>query len=339
MTTAEFLATLRERDVRLWVEEGRLRCSAPAGALDNEMKAALASRKNEIIAVLRRAEAIKGGPSAIIPLKPQGRRPPLFAVPGHNGDIFCYLELARHLDADQPLLGIQPPGLDGSKPFRSIEELASYEVRQIRQYRPQGPYLVAGYCAGGTVAFEIARQLTEQGQHVALLALIGSSFPTLYRWRSRVVFRAGDLVARAQRHLRVLASNSLAEGTAYIKARAQMCRDERTARTQESRNPLARNRRRVEHATITGIRKYRLRPYPGRIDLFLASEAGREWGGLPHQWRSMASVLHEHVGSDDCGLDSMLKEPHVVTLATVLGPLLANAALRSEATGLLAVKP
>ncbi len=65
MDTGTLLSILRERDVRLWVEEDRLKCSAPAGALDPEMRAALASRKEELLAFLRQAEAL-GGPVASI---------------------------------------------------------------------------------------------------------------------------------------------------------------------------------------------------------------------------------------------------------------------------------
>ena len=34
MSTAEFLSHLRERDVRLWVEDGRLKVDAPPGVVD-----------------------------------------------------------------------------------------------------------------------------------------------------------------------------------------------------------------------------------------------------------------------------------------------------------------
>src|SRR6202012_1387927 len=72
------------------------------------------------------------------------------------------------------------PGLDGSAPLASVEELARFEIEQIRAYRPKGPYLIAGHCAGGTLAFEVAQQLTAAGHEVGLLALIGSPFPTRF---------------------------------------------------------------------------------------------------------------------------------------------------------------
>jgi thioesterase domain-containing protein len=325
MTTVELLARLRARDARLWIEQDRLRCSAPTGALSAELKAAMATRKDEIIALLRHAEALKHGWSAIVPLKAEGRRPPLFAIPGHNGDVFCYRPLAGHLDPDQPLLGVQPPGLDGGDLFRSIDELARHAVRQIRQHRPYGPYLIAGYCTGGTVAFEVARQLVAQGQQVPLLAIFGSPYPPLYRWRSLARIRAGELAARARRHLRALTSGSLADAAAYIKRRARRRQDERAVHAEQLHNPARQNRRRVERATTAAVRRYHVRPYPGRIDYFLPSEAARFLGGLPQQWQAAAGSLREHVGPDDCALAVMLREPHVAGMAEELCPLLSEA--------------
>src|ERR1700760_837373 len=140
MDAAALLSTLRARDVRLWVEDTQLKCSAPVGALDAGLREAITSRKKEIMMSLRQAEALKTGLASIVPIKPEGRRPPIFAVSGHGGDVFCLLPLARHLHPEQPMIGIQPPGLDGTAPLTTLEALARYEIGQIKHYRPQGPY-------------------------------------------------------------------------------------------------------------------------------------------------------------------------------------------------------
>ena len=317
MDTGELLSRLRERDVRLWVEGDRLRCSAPAGVLDAEMRAVLSSRKEEILALLRHADTLSNRPPAIIPLKPDGSRPPLFAIPGHNGDVFCYITLARHLDADQPLFGVQPPGADGSDPLRSIRELARYEVDQIRRFRPLGPYLIAGYCAGGTIAFEVARQLAEQGAEVALLALFGSPFPATYRWASRLRAGLEDLRDRVGRHLRALASGSLADRFQYVRTRWRGRSQERAVAPGVDSAVIER-RKRLERATIAAIRAYRQPKYPGRIDLFVPSEEWRKLCGQAHQWQAVAAATHEHVGPDGASLDAMLQEPLVGPLAASL---------------------
>lgn len=298
MDMATLFSILRERDVKLWVEEDRLKCSAPAGALGAELRTTLASRKKDILALLRRPEG-QSGPAAIVPIKPGGRRRPIFAVSGHGGDVFYLLGLARHLDAEQPMLGVQPPGLDGSEPLKTVEELARYEIEQIRRYQAQGPYLIAGHCAGGTIAFEVAQQLTAAGQQVALLALIGSAFPTMFRRRTLAWLRlrryakaltsASEFMSKLQRRLHT--PDALAGVSPAVLAA----------------------RRRVDSATVAAVRSYKPRPYPGHIDLFITSD---NWHH-PHLWRAFGGAVREHrVG--DFEIDDLLLGPDVTVLAASL---------------------
>ncbi|OMI07329.1 hypothetical protein BSN85_20585 [Bradyrhizobium brasilense] len=69
METATLLSVLRDRNVRVWVEGDRLKCSAPAGALDAELRATLADRKQELLAWIRQAEALKSGPADSLPIE------------------------------------------------------------------------------------------------------------------------------------------------------------------------------------------------------------------------------------------------------------------------------
>jgi amino acid adenylation domain-containing protein len=58
-TTADFLARLRALDIRLSLDGERLNCNAPKGALSGDLRAELAARKPEIIALLR--QTTRGG--------------------------------------------------------------------------------------------------------------------------------------------------------------------------------------------------------------------------------------------------------------------------------------
>ena len=331
MQTANLLSILRERDVRLWIEEDRLRCSAPQGALTPDLKAALASRRDEIIAVLKNSQGMQSRPNSIVPLKPDGRRPPLFAIPGHNGDVFCYVALARHLDADQPLLGLQPPGLDGSEPLRSIETLARFHVEHIRQYRPEGPYLIAGYCAGGTIAFEVARQLTEQGQGVELLALLGAPFPTFYRRVPQAVRLARWFVGRVRHHGQVLISGTLPDAVRYLRERARHHQAGSTASPSDLDGALLASQQRVEKATLVALRHYRPRRFVGEVDIVLPADAWRTEGTRTELWGRWSLGMREHIGVDNCPHDMMLKEPHVAAIANALALRLQEAARLEEA--------
>jgi hypothetical protein len=169
-----FLAKLRERDIQVWAEGDVLRCSAPAGALTDDLRDALQVRKQEILQFLRSAAALAGQQRAIVPLQSHGRRTPVFGVAGHNGDVFCYRALAQLLGDDQPFYGLQPPGLDGhSELIADVESLAAYFAAQIRAFRPDGPYIIAGFCSDGAVAFELAQQLLQAHVTVDFLALFG----------------------------------------------------------------------------------------------------------------------------------------------------------------------
>src|SRR5262249_59790518 len=51
--------------------------------------------------------------SSLVAIQTRGARPPLFCVPGHSGTILCFHELARRLGPEQPVFGLDPPGLHG----------------------------------------------------------------------------------------------------------------------------------------------------------------------------------------------------------------------------------
>jgi thioesterase domain-containing protein len=310
--TTTLLSTLRQRNVRLWIEDGRVKCNAPVGALDDELRATLVSQKDAVLVHLRHAETLKGLPPAIVPIKIEGSKPPIFAVSGHGGDIFCLRALARRLDAEQPVLGVQPPGLDGTRPMNSVEALARYEIEQIQQYWPSGPYLIAGHCSGGTIAFEVAQQLAASGQEVSLLALIGSPFPTRFRHLPQILLRvsryadalvSGSFVRKLQRRLKPI--DYLEEVSPTVLAA----------------------RERVDRATIAAVRMYRPRRYEGQIDLFVT---GDKWH-RSNQWRAVAGNIREYrLGSFE--INDLLLTSHIEVLAAALQDCLGSIDYSSSST-------
>ncbi|MEJ2768461.1 amino acid adenylation domain-containing protein, partial [Mycetohabitans sp. B46] len=111
----------------------------------------------------------------LLALKPQGSRPPLFCIHPAMGLSWSYMGLLPHLDSDQPLYGLQARGFDGTGTLAStIEAMASDYLEQIRRIQPQGPYHLLGWSLGGMVAHSMAVQLEQQGESVALLALLDS---------------------------------------------------------------------------------------------------------------------------------------------------------------------
>jgi thioesterase domain-containing protein/acyl carrier protein len=116
--------------------------------------------------------------TSIVEIQPQGSRPPLLLVHGAGGGMFWgYTALAHHLGKDQPVYAFKSRGVDGCDELASIEEIARHYVADLRAFQPRGPYCLGGYCFGGNVAYEMARELSAQGEKVSLLALINCMPP------------------------------------------------------------------------------------------------------------------------------------------------------------------
>ncbi|XZE17904.1 aminotransferase class III-fold pyridoxal phosphate-dependent enzyme [Pirellulaceae bacterium SH449] len=115
--------------------------------------------------------------SNLVEIQPEGSRTPLFCTPAADGLTLVYHELSDHLGEDQPVYGLNSPGVLGLPIPDTLEELAANMIREMREVQPKGPYLLAGYCSGGTTALEIARQLVNEGEQVAMLAMIET-----YNW-------------------------------------------------------------------------------------------------------------------------------------------------------------
>jgi thioesterase domain-containing protein len=143
------------------------------------------------------AQALRSGEpdqwSTLVPIQTKGARPPLFLVHGFGGGVLGYAELARGLGDDQPVYGLQAVGVDGrGTPHETVEEMAAHFVEVIRAQQSQGPYYLGGYCFGGIVAYEVARQLEAQQQPVALVAIFEGYAParllaTEATWSPRLI--------------------------------------------------------------------------------------------------------------------------------------------------------
>jgi acyl transferase domain-containing protein len=110
--------------------------------------------------------------STLVPIRAIGIHLPLFCVSGIHGNVLVYADLAKHLGTSQPFYGLQSRGLDGIQPpHTSIEEMATYYIAAMKSVQPEGPYFLGGFSLGSKVVWEMAQQLHQQGQKVALLAL------------------------------------------------------------------------------------------------------------------------------------------------------------------------
>jgi len=110
--------------------------------------------------------------SPLLPLNEKGNHFPLYCLPGLGGIAGYFQPLTKYLGAEQPLYGLQSPGLDSQTEIPiSIEALATHQVKIIQQCQPEGPYYLAGHSFGCIVALEMAHQLEQSGASIGLLAM------------------------------------------------------------------------------------------------------------------------------------------------------------------------
>jgi thioesterase domain-containing protein len=320
MSIAAFLSDLRRREIEVRAEGDELRCAVRAGTLTPELREELRQRKNDILDFLRAAKLAASQQPAIVPLQANGDRLPVFAVPGHNGDVFCYRSLARCLGEAQPFYGLQPPGLIGdSGPFTRVDELAGYFAAQVRAFRPQGPCIVAGFCAGGAVAFELAQLLSCAGGQVAFVALFGSPFPAFFRpWMQRR-YRIAQRMRSLGRHARAMAGKSWPQGFEYLAGKLRRRHD-----APAPGDVLVERKRNVEEATLAAVRAYDPRPFAGTLCLFQPCGRWMNEGFLAGRWKPLARRAEEYLGPDGATGDDMLLPKNAAFFAELFNRAYAN---------------
>ena len=270
----------------------------------------------------RLAARLRGGSprrrSPLVTLQPQGAGRPLFLVHPIGGDVVCYAELARRLGMERPLYGLQAVP-DGET--ASLDSLASRYLEAVREVQKDGPYLLGGWSFGGTIAYEMARQLEAGGERVALLALVdvgppersGSDEPG----DSALLVRlAEDLVRMSGREVRfgtdVLAGLEAEAGLARLLALGRsegiLPPEVEVSHLRELLNLFRRH--------LRAARNYVPGPYGGSVTLFRATGSmTSETADPTFGWGRFASIDLRLLDGDHY---SVLRNPRVEALAEAL---------------------
>jgi thioesterase domain-containing protein/acyl carrier protein len=113
---------------------------------------------------------------ALVALRAEGSRPPLFAIHGAGGLGWYYRGLLGYLDDDQPLYALQDPYVVMSEPkAESVEQYAAQYITAIREVQPRGPYHLLGWSIGGNIAHAMAVALQRSGEEIGSLVMLDSS--------------------------------------------------------------------------------------------------------------------------------------------------------------------
>ena len=272
-----------------------------------------AATVERLASLLRKGQAPVRRP--LVPLQPKGQGRPLFLVHPVGGNVFCYRDLARGLD--RPVYGLQ--AVPDGEPA-SLESLASRYLKAVREIQPEGPYLLGGWSLGGTIAYEMARQLEHDGEWVALLAMIDVAAPEVSGEEpgdaALLVRLAEDLVRLSGQPVslgpEVLESLDLEAGLDRLltlgRAEGLLPPDVETAQLRELFEVFRRN--------LRAARGYAPEGYGGRVTFFRAE------GSMPpgtvdptFGWERLAATDLHRLDGDHY---SLLRAPQAEALAAAL---------------------
>jgi thioesterase domain-containing protein len=235
--------------------------------------------------------------------------------------------------------------------------MAARYLAAVREAQPRGPYRLLGWSFGGLVAFEMARRLRQEGEEVALLALLDTAVPVGgglapeafgddALWLADIAVFVERLTGKrlpvSYEELADLAPDEQVERLVASLWQADFLPP--GAGAAQVRRLLA-----VYKANVRAGQAWRPRPYAGGLTLFRAREgfpiegaeearlgsAQREALELRRRdpalgWEAFAGepVAVETVGGSHV---TLLAEPHIRGLAERLAACLAAAEVRPEA--------
>ncbi|MDN3689562.1 non-ribosomal peptide synthetase [Cyclobacterium jeungdonense] len=276
------------------------------------------------------SQAIKSGVlgdsewRSLVAIKKTGSKPPLYIVHGGGLNILPFYAVAREMDKEQPVFGIQAKGLDGvEQPLHTVEAIASQYLAEILQQNPDGPYFLAGYSLGGIIAFEMASQLKKMGKSVGKLVFFDTyAFQSDHheslsiRFRNKIRHFLGkrkfdvELLIHHSSIFKRIKKASFEKKLNKIKQRFR-------PEPEKAESSLLKTYKRVEFVYKEACRDYKINYYDGTIDLIKAKIAS---GYLPDKegfgWKPHARELRvweaegEHI--------TMLSPPNDTSFARLL---------------------
>jgi thioesterase domain-containing protein/acyl carrier protein len=266
----------------------------------------------------------------LVAIQPEGSHNPFFCVHPGGGLAMVYFPLAKALGTDYPFYSFQYPMLHGERePYGSIVEIAAEYITAMRAVQPTGPYMLGGWSFGGLVAFEMAQQLQDSGEEVALLALLDTMLPRPDAGDSNEEEKS---VLRAALEMALAMSDESDKPGVTLGEMRKVMPSEMIKQLLEEVAPglvdvvlpeveelEVENLARVFKAVEQLIRDYEIRGYKGEMTLFVATEE-RERAEEEEEikrWREVAEgglQVHRAPGKHM----NFVSPPHVTVLAELL---------------------
>lgn len=268
--------------------------------------------------------------SPVVGFNPEGALPPIFAIPGGGGTALAFRSLAGALGTDQPLYVIEPLGLhQPHRPDLTVPALARSARLEIdRRHAHGAPVVVIGYSAGASAAYEIVRQLEQEGRSARLVLLdaapgragrsgLGAPPAAPRPGHGSIPSPLARLRRRTRTRL-VLDMPTMAVRWAgrTLTPRLRVLRLVTTGSTSATRRYRSDHYDAFRRITRRAVNRYRVEPIEAPVDLFAA-----EVGDAAARCRAVVGGVTVHQVAGDHF--TMLQPPHVSGLAAALRALLS----------------
>jgi iterative type I PKS product template protein len=103
----------------------------------------------------------------------------LWVVPDGSGSATSYVDIPN-LSPHVAVLGLNSPYMKCPEEYKcGVIGMAEAFITEMKRRQPKGPYLLAGWSAGGVIAFEAVNQLIKRGEAVEKLILIDTPCPDI----------------------------------------------------------------------------------------------------------------------------------------------------------------
>jgi surfactin family lipopeptide synthetase A len=242
--------------------------------------------------------------SIIVKLKDGTGIYPIYFVHETTGSVLPYLALSQEFATEISVYSIQDPFANSPQQFNSLEEMAACYVQALLDMQPQGPYFLGGWCMGGVIAYEMARQLAESGAIVENLLLIDA--PMNIHDKSKPLIPATEL-PRLTAEILSHKDQWFPATQANLTTAAEVMAQEMLHRMQL-------------------MRTYEASDYPHPVTLIKASEKINDNDTLTpthdNGWEPLLSDLRIYHAAGNH--QTMLKSPHAHALANLLSAIIGQ---------------
>ena len=259
---------------------------------------------------------------SFVPIKEGNSQIILFGIHNLGHGLELYRPLGDNLDRNISLYGVSSYFSDESTvPHpRDILGLAAYYAEKIKLIQPQAPYHLMGVSFGGVIAYETAQILVAQGHQVNFLGLIDTFLPDrksaakLIPLKDRILGHIKKTYHKGAGHIleRIKwRTTTIGQNIRYVFHNIKWIEENFVDRNSRGYAKSQYIKHKKEYKQVN--RNYVMKPYPGHISLFRASDdmdPKLGWQELAQSGLSIYDVPGEHLG--------VLKEPNVKVLAEKL---------------------